>query len=215
MWAKDIEELDPNILQRVPVRDDDNEFYFPNDTFQAMPKDGYTPMFENIFNHKNITVTLDTDFDKSMEFDYDHVFNSMPIDVYFDKQFGELPYRSLKFHTSTLPSPKLLPVPTVNFTHDGPYTRMTEWKNYPGHGQNDLYTTITCEEPCDYRDNNFERYYPVKDVNGENRKVYEMYKDLIPSNVTFIGRCGQYVYIDIHQAVSSALSTVNKFIKSL
>jgi UDP-galactopyranose mutase len=35
MWGKEIEELDPNILKRVAVRDDDNELYFPNDSISS------------------------------------------------------------------------------------------------------------------------------------------------------------------------------------
>jgi len=30
--------------------------------------------------------------------------------------------------------------------------------------------------------------------------------------MTFIGRCGKYVYIDMHQAISSALTIAKKFI---
>ena len=40
----------------------------------------------------------------------------------------------------------------------------------------------------------------------------EKYRDMTSENVKFIGRCGQYVYIDMHQAISSDLSTVKKFI---
>jgi len=146
-----------------------------------------------------------------MEGNYYHVFNSMPIDVYHDFKFGELPYRSLKFHHVNLPIPKILPTPTVNFTHSGAYTRMTEWKNYPNHGTNDQITSLTYEEPCDYIDNNMERYYPVKDISGKNREIYKKYKEILTSNTTFIGRCGMYVYIDMHQAIVSSLATVNKF----
>ena len=56
--------------------------------------------------------------------------------------------------------------------------------------------------------------YPVKDVEGENRKKYHQYKKLIRSNMTFIGRCGMYVYIDMHQAISSALYTAKKFLEN-
>ena len=84
MWDKDIEELDPSILQRVPIRDDMNELYFPNDEFQMMPKHGYTSIFENIFDHNNINVEVDFEYDKLMNENYDFVFNSMPIDQYFD-----------------------------------------------------------------------------------------------------------------------------------
>jgi UDP-galactopyranose mutase len=90
---------------------------------------------------------------------------------------------------------------------------VTEWKNLPAHGTNPRYTTLTYEEPCDYRENNRERYYPVKDIDGDNRKIYEKYKEMVKPNMTFIGRCGMYVYIDMHQAINSAMSTAEKFIQ--
>jgi UDP-galactopyranose mutase len=212
MWDKDIEELDPSILQRVPIRDDMNELYFPNDQYQMMPKDGYTKLFENIFDHENITVNVEVEYDKASNISFDFIFNSMPIDQYFDYCYGELPYRSIKFHNVNLPSPAVLPVPCVNFTHNGPYTRMTEWKNFPEHGKNNQMTSITYEEPCDYKENNFERYYPVKDLEGKNRDIYKKYKEMTPSNMEFIGRCGMYVYIDMDMAISSAMATAKRFL---
>ena len=213
MWGKTLDELDPSIISRVPIRDDDNDLYFPNAKFQVMPKLGYTKLFETILNHPNITVSLSTPFKHEMEGEYDFVFNSMPIDVYFDYCHGELPYRSLKFHHVELPMANVLPVATVNFTHDGPYTRVTEWKKFPSHGQSDQYTVLTYEEPCDFKDNNYARYYPVKDVEGTNRKIYDKYKSMVDeSKMEFIGRCGMYVYIDMHQAISSALSTAKDFL---
>ena len=213
MWGKSLDELDPSIINRVPIRDDDNELYFPNDEYQMMPKKGYTEIFHNIFNHSNIEVELNVDFDKSMEEEYDYIFNSMPIDMYFDYDYGELPYRSIKFHNVTLQQPRVLPTATVNFTHDGPYTRVTEWKNIPCHGSNDYTTVLTYEQPCDYKDNDYERYYPVKDLEGTNRETYKKYKDRVDEDkMTFIGRCGMYVYVDMHQAISSALATARKFL---
>lgn len=213
MWGLDIEDLDKSILRRVPIRDDDNELYFPNDEYQLMPKHGYTKIFEKILDHENIKVKLSTSFSKEMEKDYHHIFNSMPIDEYYDYEYGDLPYRSIVFNHVTLPINSLLPVPTVNFTHDGEFTRVTEWKKYPNHGENKYKTTLTFEKPCDYKENNYERYYPVKDIDGKNRKKYNRYKSIPNEKVTFIGRCGQYVYIDMHQAVSSALAQSKKFLK--
>jgi len=214
MWGKTLDELNPAIINRVPIRDDDNELYFPNDEYQQMPKDGYTKMFEKIYDHENIEVQLETSFDYWMEGDYDYVFNSMPIDQYFGNRHGELPYRSIKFHNVTLNQTRVLPTGTVNFTHDGPFTRVTEWKNIANHGTNDYKTVLTYEEPCDYKDNNMERYYPVQDVEGTNRDTYKKYKDMVDeSKMQFIGRCGQYVYIDMHMAVSGALATARKFLK--
>ena len=215
MWNKDIEELDPSILSRVPIRDDMNELYFPDDEYQFLPDAGYTDMILQILNHININVQYDAEFKPEMgALFYDYVFNSMPIDQYFNYVHGELPYRSMKFNHVDFPSPKLLPVPTVNFTHNGPYTRMTEWKNYPGHGVNPNYTTITFEEPCDYKDNNMERYYPVKDSGGVNRDIYKKYRDLVPERMEFIGRCGLYVYINMDQAVASSMAAAKRFISA-
>jgi UDP-galactopyranose mutase len=213
MWNKDIEELDPSILNRIPSRDDDNEYYFPNDKYNFMPKNGYTSIFKEILNHPNITYYLNTSYDKDMEYGFDYTFNSMPIDEYYGYIFGRLPYRSIRFHHIDIPMVKVLPTATVNNTNDSPYTRTTEWKNFPYHGINNHWTSLTYEEPCDYEDNNHERYYPVKDINRENRKRYERYK-IIPSyNMEFIGRCGMYVYMDMHQAINSSLATVKRFRK--
>jgi UDP-galactopyranose mutase len=211
MWGMELEDLDPSIINRVPIRNDDNELYFPNDTYQYMPSDGYTKLIANMLDHSNISVELDRDFERSMEDNYDHVFNAMPIDEYYEFIHGELPYRSIKFHEKIIPMPKVLPTATVNFTTESPYTRVTEWKNIPGHGTNDILTLLTFEEPCDYKDNHMQRYYPVKDMSGKNREIYEKYKSIPNSKVTFIGRCGQYVYIDMDQAVNSALRIVMDF----
>lgn len=213
MWGVPLEQVDPQIINRVPFRDDLNELYFPNDQYQMLPLGGYTKLFEAILDHERITVKLNCEFDKSLEQDFDYVFNSMPIDQYFDYCLGQLPYRSIKFHTVTLPVVKVLPSHIVNFTNTGPYTRIVEWKNWDQHGHNHMYTTVTYEEPCDYRDNNMERYYPVKDPDGKNKELYNKYKAMVPEHMEFIGRCGQYVYIDMHQAISGALAVAKKFIK--
>lgn len=214
MWGMKLEELDPQIINRVPIRDDYNEYYFPNDEYQFMPKNGFTELFKNILNHPNINVKLNTSFEKFMEDDYDFIFNSMPIDEYYDFCYGELPYRSIKFTNINIPTPKILPETVVNFTHYGPYTRVTEWKNIPGHGTTKEWTTLTYEEPCDYKENNMERFYPVKDMDGINRALYKKYELIINKKVTFIGRMGMYVYLDMHQCVSSALSIAYNFLNN-
>jgi UDP-galactopyranose mutase len=213
MWGVELEEIDPDIIARVKPREDLNEYYFPDDTFQAMPADGYTAIFERIFDHENIQIYLNTEHSRKDQEQYLHIFNSMPVDEYFNYSLGELPYRSIKFHTITLPIPKIFPVATVNYTHEEPYTRVTEWKNFPEHGTNAAFTTLTVEEPCDYKSNSMERYYPVKDLSGHNRATYRKYRDMSPANMTFIGRCGMYAYLDMHQAISAAMATASDFLE--
>lgn len=213
MWAMKLEDISPDIINRVPIRDDNNEYYFPNDEFQYMPKDGYTKLFENLLDHKNIKVILDRSFSKDLEDDYFHIFNSSAIDEYYDYQFGPLPYRSLLFHHVSLPINNLFPVSQVNFTNRSPYTRIVEWKNIPNSDTNDTFTSLTYEEPCCYTENNNERYYPVKDLKGLNRLKFLEYSKIVNEKMTFIGRLGQYVYLDMHQCVNHALNISEKFLK--
>ena len=214
MWGLKLEKISPDIINRVPVRDDDNEYYFPKDKYQLIPRDGYTHFVRNILDHKNIEVQTNTAFNRKMEKDFFHVFCSMPIDEYYKFKYGHLKYRSIKFHSIDFPSPKLLPVVTVNFTNKGKFTRMTEWKNIPNHGYNENFTTITYEEPCSFEENNNEKYYPVKDIDGENRSLYLKYKKIENQKVSFVGRLGMYSYLDMDQCINHALKVSNNFLNN-
>lgn len=47
----------PTVLQKVPIRLSYDDGYF-TDTFQVMPKHGYTKFIENILNHENISIKI-------------------------------------------------------------------------------------------------------------------------------------------------------------
>ena len=226
MWELSLEQLAASVAARIPTNVESRSYdYFPKDKHQFLPKDGYTKMVWNILDHRNIEVRLDAVYEGGkvwkngyvLDEAFDHVFTSQPIDTFFDCRLGELPWRSIKMHTHSVPVPTLLPAPVVNFTHGGPYTRVTEWKNLPAHGASVNWTTLTVEEPCDYRDNYMERYYPVKTSHADcpHRALYKKYREMADAlpNVTFIGRCGLYQYLDMHMAISSALHEVRRFIK--
>ena len=166
-----------------------------------------------MLDHDRITVRLYTAFEKDMVRNYDHVFNSMAIDEYFDHQFGPLPYRSIKFE-HRFDEPFEHAVPTVNFTDTGKYTRKTAWPLYPGCG-GVVGKHVTYEEPCSYEDNHLERYYPIKTVDGAPQRRYKKYQALArkKNNMTFIGRCGQYIYYDMHQVVANSFKIVEEFIQ--
>jgi UDP-galactopyranose mutase len=168
-----------------------------------------------MLDHPDIEVRLETAYKKAMESDYHHIFNSMPIDEYFDNCFGPLPYRSIKFD-HRFNEPFDFDVPTVNFTDQGPYTRKTSWALYPGCGGVPG-GHVTYETPCSYEENDMERYYPIKTVDGWPQRRYKQYEALAKANeqMTFIGRCGQYVYYDMHQVVANSLKIVRDFLWAL
>lgn len=208
MWAMDLEQMDAAVVKRIPIRFDLEDRYFPDDRYQMMPTHGYSALFANILDHDNILVQVGTRFDKAMERDYRHVFNSMPIDEYYDYDLGELPYRSIRFHQRTESVKADQSWTVTNYTDDSKLTRETSWYLLPNHVVRDTGRyTVTQEEPCDYRDNQMERYYPVKTADGRYDKVYAQYKARAAANprLTFIGRCGTYQYLDMHQVINQSL----------
>jgi len=227
MWGLELEELPASVAARIPTNVESGSWhYFPKDKHQYLPKDGYTAMVSRILDHPNITVRLElsrqllvqpgADIEAWLcarcgikDRVFDHVFTSEPIDTYFNCELGELPWRSIKMHTFSLPVPTFQGAPVVNFTHDGPHTRVTEWKNLPVHGDNPYWTTLTVEEPCDYKDNDLERYYPVKTSLPDcpHRALYQRYKEKAEAlhHVTFIGRCGTYQYLDMWIVIAQSL----------
>lgn len=215
MWDLDLTEMEADVVKRIQVRIDRDNRYFPTDTFQAMPTHGYTAIFERIFDHPNIKVRLNETFDKKMLLEFAHCFNSMPIDEFFDFELGELPYRSIRFHLHEHQIDASGGNVTVNYTDAGPHTRETWWHNIPDHHEVKTGVVLaTVEEPCDYRDNNFERYYPIKMSDGRYDKLYSQYKARADSlgGLTFIGRCGTYQYLDMHQAINQSMQGVRKWL---
>lgn len=218
MWQHDLEDMDASVVQRLSFSWNDEDRYFPKDKYQLLPEHGYTRVFDAILDHPKIRVTLGIPFSKAMEADYDHVFNSMAIDEYFDYCHGELPYRSIRFHTVTETAREGVPTAqssVVNFTHDQPLTRETHWHLLPNHLIEETgRRTKTSEEPCDYRDNALERYYPVKTADNRYQELYRRYKDEANAmeRIDFIGRCGNYQYLDMDQVINQSLTNAQHFL---
>jgi UDP-galactopyranose mutase len=203
-WSVDPSELDASVTARVPVRTNRDDRYF-TDTFQAMPRHGYTRMFENMLDHTNIKILLNADFrEVRKEVNYRHLIYTGPIDEFFDFRFGELPYRSLQFKHETLNQERFQPVAVVNYPNEHAYTRITEFKYLTG--QEHQKTSVVYEYPCSEGD----PYYPVP--RAQNQSLYAKYKalaDSIPA-VSFVGRLATYKYYNMDQVTGQALATFTK-----
>lgn len=215
MWQIDLEEMSAAVVKRIPLRMDREDTYFASDETQIMPAEGYTALFERIFEHPRIKVELSSSFDKSALRDFTFCFNAMPVDEYFGCRFGELPYRSIRFHKRMEPGGPVPTAPVVNFTDAGPFTRETVWDALPNHRVRETgRRSVTKEEPCDYRDNGMERYYPVKTADGRYQTLYEKYRLLARDepNMAFIGRCGTYQYLDMDQVINQSLAGAQRWL---
>jgi UDP-galactopyranose mutase len=129
-WGLDLSELSAGVAARIPTRTNDDDRYF-TDTYQFMPRDGYTAMFRSMLDHSNITVQLSTDYIAMWERLQDnHVVYADPTDAFFDYCYGRLPYRSLRFEHQHMPDTgQLQSVGTFNYPNDHEYTQITELKH--------------------------------------------------------------------------------------
>ncbi|MEO0842837.1 MAG: UDP-galactopyranose mutase [Cyanobacteria bacterium J06643_5] len=208
-WNLKPEELDKGVTGRVPVYISRDNRYF-QDTYQAMPKHGYTEMFRRMLAHSNIKVLLNTDYREVMD---DIKFNRMvytgPIDSFFDYMHGELPYRSLRFHFETLDTESYQEVGTVNYPNEYDITRITEQKYLSG--QTSPKTTLVMEYPQAYIPGKNDPYYPIP--REENRKRYDLYLkevEKLNGSVLFAGRLADYKYYNMDQATLRALGLFEK-----
>jgi UDP-galactopyranose mutase len=207
-WALDPSELDKAVTSRVPTRTNTDDRYF-SDTFQAMPKEGYTKMFERMLDHPNIDVLTGVEYeDVKQRVSYDRLVFTGPVDEFFDFQYGKLPYRCLEFKHETVDTEWFQPVAVVNYPDEAvPYTRITEYKYLTG--QEHAKTSITYEFPTSEGD----PYYPVP--REENQALYKRYEALAIANpdVIFVGRLATYRYYNMDQVVGQALATYRRLTK--
>jgi UDP-galactopyranose mutase len=204
-WALDPSELDKQVTSRIPTRTNTDDRYF-TDTFQAMPKDGYTAMFLAMTDHPLIEIRTGVDFrDVRDEVEAAHIIYTGPVDEYFEYRFGKLPYRSLKFDHQTLDQEQFQAVGTVNYpAEEVPYTRISEYKHLTG--QTHPKTSITYEYPSAEGD----PYYPIP--RPENQELFKRYEALADATegVTFVGRLATYRYYNMDQIVGQALATFRR-----
>lgn len=208
-WGKTCKELPPSIIKRLPVRFTWDSNYF-NDKYTGVPIGGYTQIFDKMIEGTEVWLNKDY-FDDKDFYDglADKIIYTGPIDKFFDYQFGRLEYRSLEWETLKLDNDNFQGNPVINYTDiEIPYTRIIEHKWFDN--QNQKGTVVSYEYPKDYNGHN-EPYYPVRD--NQNTKIYEKYHELAKGlkNHIFGGRLATYVYYDMHQIISQALTMVKEF----
>jgi len=199
-WGLDLSELDAAVAARVPARTNRDARYF-TDTYQALPSEGFTAMFEQMLHHPNIRVEVGVAYSAKTAPPARLTVYTGSVDEYFGSCLGKLPYRSLRFQHEHLSGvTQFQPVGTVNYPDENiPYTRITEFKHL--YGQVHSGTSIVREFPTSEGD----PYYPVP--RPENKKLHEQYAALAAErkDVVFVGRLAQYRYYNMDQAAAAAL----------
>ena len=208
-WGVSPTDLPASILARLPVRFSYEDSYF-NHPYQAIPRNGYTPIVEAMLDHPLIEVTLNKKVTPEELADAEHVFWSGPIDEYFKGQFGNLGYRTLDFVESEQ-NGDFQGCPVMNYCDvDVPYTRITEHKHFApweSHEGTTLYTEYSrLAEPGDIE------YYPIRQVKEKEQLLQYITAAQSASGVTFMGRLGTYRYLDMDVTIKEALEVAEKFL---
>ena len=219
-WGQTPEEIDPNTTARVPVFLSRDDRYF-QDGYQGMPLEGYTPMFEKMLDHPNITVELGADALERLDLSGDvlkldgepfpgQVIYTGQADELFGFRFGPLPYRTLDFRFETLPRDDFQGYGTVNYTVDQDFTRITEFKHLTGQVKPGA-TTIVREYSRSYTGAAGEiPYYAI--INPDNNALYARYRaeaDRFP-NLHLLGRLAEYKYYNMDAIAGRALDLAER-----
>lgn len=205
-WGRDPEEVDPTVLERVPIYLGYQEKYFV-DPYVGFFKEGYTGVINNILRHENITVELGKKVLKDEIFEYNNngweVVYTGALDELFDYKYGHLPYRSLKMTYQEIDQKNMFGRHSVvAFPYDKTVTRITQAQRLPI-AETDK-TVLIIEEPVEHIPNKTHPYYPIN--NEKNNKLHEKYIKLAKEKgIKYCGRLADYKYYNMDQVVEAAI----------
>jgi len=214
-WGVDPSELPASIIKRLPLRFEWDSRYF-NDKYEGIPINGYTSMIENILDHENIDIQLNTCYlqnKHSLNKYANTIVYTGPIDAYFNYSEGDLNYRSLRWEHRQYDQDVFQGCAVMNYTdEDTPYTRVIEHKLFLKANRPKVKSTVISVEYPDEYSRGKEAYYPCYDEESKSR--YSKYKEMAlkEKNVIFGGRLAEYKYYDMHQVIASALNKSKKFL---
>ena len=231
-WQTPAEDLSPEIIKRLPVRYTYNNRYF-KDTHEGLPQDGYEAWFQRMVEAGNksrgsVTVKLKTDYFKDANIkrlrdDGVTTIYTGPIDQFYDYQFGELSWRSLKLDKEVVNVHDFQGCPVMNYNDLEPkFTRIHEFKHFhperaddvakwPGYAP-DYNKTVIVREYSKAWQQGDEPYYPINTT--KDKAKLAKYQDLAQADkakqIYFGGRLGEYAYYDMDKSFTSALKLADQ-----
>lgn len=216
-WGMKPDEVGGKAMARIPVYISTDDRYFQN-PYQGIPKYGYTVMMDNMINKKNIMTIMGADYHDIISLDEENhkvlvrgrkfegkIIFTACIDALMNYQFGELPYRSLRFEFSTIDQEDYQPVATVNYPCNYEFTRITEFKKLTM--QKHTKTTIMKEFSTwyDHQNEKLDPLYPIPQKESED--LYARYVDEVNKypQIVLAGRLANYKYFTMAETIRNAL----------
>lgn len=223
MWGIQPEEIDPYVMERVPMAMNYDERYLNKD-FQYLPKEGFTKLFERMLDHPNIRVQLNTDALKHLTLDesqrrilfnggeVDCVIYTGAIDELFACKYGRLPYRSLDIKYEHFMKESALPSEIISYPQADGYTRSTEYRKIMYDDSCVQGTVVATEYPLAYdpiASKGNIPYYPV--VTKKSSTLYRKYLEEVSKyqNLFLCGRLAEFKYYNMDICIEHALQYFN------
>lgn len=203
-WGMEPEELDPDVLARVPVVVSDTPGYFA-DKYCAVPCRGYTSLVRRLLAHPRIAVRCATPYEEiRARVSCETLFYSGSIDRFFDYRHGELPYRGASYEMRTFDREFYQSQPQLNYPDARPCSRSIEHKRFLGETSSRTIVSFERHEP--FRQGVNHRCYPVPCT--ASRLLHRRYlaEAAARPEVVFFGRLGDYRYYNMDAAVARALA---------
>ena len=209
-WGRPCNELPASIIRRLPVRFTYDNNYF-NDSYQGIPKGGYTRIFCQLLEKSSIQLSVDfLDEKKELSSLAKTILYTGAIDAFYDYVFDPLEYRSLRFDHQIKETDNFQGVAVVNFTDaETPYTRSIEHKHFDFGVQEK--TVVSYEYPFKWS-LDVDPYYPIEDDVNRNRYLLYLKRAQKDQNIFFGGRLGEYRYYDMQDTIKSALNLAKRLI---
>lgn len=216
-WGRKCKDLLPFIIKRLPQRYIYDNNYF-NDSYQGIPIGGYNKLTEGLL--AGIDCRTNVDYFEEIKkpgcskfnilgAEFDKILFTGKIDEFYDYQFGELEYRTLRFEEKIIETANYQGNAVINYTDSTePFTRVIEHKHFETFGEK-VYenpkTVVSWEYPIEYTPGT-QPYYPIND--NKNNELYTKYKKLAEQEerVIFGGRLAEYKYYDMAPIIEKVLS---------
>lgn len=200
-WKCKADELSAETYNRVKIRFNFNDDCFQNQ-LQGLPKHGYTQLFMNMLDHKNIEVRLNEDFFKMKNTDrYDLII--------YTGHIPNVKHRSTRFvHYEG----KSLDYPVVNYSGKEDKTRTTDFNIL--HKIDDSNVHYLCDE-IPINETYDSCLYPLNTKEGVDS--YNIWKnDLLSKykNLKLCGRMAEYKYLDMDAAVLNAMNFTKEILSN-
>lgn len=212
MWGKRPEEVDPQTINRLPIRLNNNVF-IDSESMHLLPRDGYVSLFQKMLSHENIAIQCKTDFVKiwtelqkgGKGRDTIGVFSG-PIDELFKYKYGALQYRSMVFKKTY--RDRFISKDSCVITYPTKYlkTRTTDMGMLMGKKTGETVWVSEYPEKYDYKKKGGGKpAYPVNELT-DKMTLKKYIEEVNRQNNLFIGgRLAEYKYYNIEDTIQSAI----------